>query len=92
MANTLKLLRNGAARRVLLFTLVGFIDWLDGSRNSSKDDEKNRFTEYKESCNKIRIHPQQVRRVALVRKIISVDCVCYVRTQGRKPHENRGHR
>ena len=28
-ANTLMLLRNGAACRVSLFTLVGFIDWLD---------------------------------------------------------------
>jgi hypothetical protein len=30
VANTLHLFRNGAAeRRVLCFTLVGFIDWLD---------------------------------------------------------------
>jgi len=28
VANTLKLFRNGAACRVLVFTLVGFIDWL----------------------------------------------------------------
>ena len=31
VANTLNLQRNGAAKpRVLRFTLVGFIDWLDG--------------------------------------------------------------
>jgi hypothetical protein len=29
VANTLDLFRNGAACRVFLFTLVGFIDWLD---------------------------------------------------------------
>ena len=28
MANTLKFSRNGAARRVIVFTLVGFIVWL----------------------------------------------------------------
>ena len=28
VANTLDLLRNGAACRVFMFTLVGFIDWL----------------------------------------------------------------
>jgi hypothetical protein len=28
VANTLNLFRNGAACRVFLFTLVGFIDWL----------------------------------------------------------------
>jgi len=28
VANTLKLHRNGAACRVFMFTLVGFIEWL----------------------------------------------------------------
>jgi hypothetical protein len=37
VANTLNLFLNGAACRVSSFTLVGFIDWLDGLRAVTQD-------------------------------------------------------
>ena len=37
LANTLNAFRNGAACRVFMFTLVGFIDWLDDNDARSID-------------------------------------------------------
>jgi hypothetical protein len=51
VANTLKFSCNGDARRVLMFTLVGFIVWLDGGRSSPKKLRQKQAEQDTDDCN-----------------------------------------